>query len=404
MEWSMDDALQLIEQYRVHPELWNRAYPKYKDKLCRFRAWSNIAEAFGCSKAEVERKMNVLLTQYRREKHKLLMKLYEGITPGPSKWYAFKRFEFLEGGGGADASLSMGVSRRKSRDMKYFNTMGLGLPLLIANSQSLTGWNGGGPFSPPNDRKNLCPIPIGFPNVQNTSDLLNSRNNPFNHTQTQKNENTTETIEIDEKDDDERQTTPAATASRDTTSAASVGGGGGGAGNFSAQQDNDEELEIKQEMSDFAHHPPLGRSDSHRSYNSSPDDNRTENDDFAQDLRVSAAAQGIDFSRYTLARGLLQQSERYDTNCSPPPPPLPTMSSRKQQTNQMHSNAQQQSGMTTSGNGNEQDDCDYVGSNVSIKLRSMERTQRIIAEKLISEVLFYGQIAELEKTAKIQPK
>ncbi|XP_055836988.1 uncharacterized protein LOC129905538 isoform X2 [Episyrphus balteatus] len=273
--------------------------------------------------------------------------------------------------------------------------MGLGLPLLIANSQSLTGWNGGGPFSPPNDRKVLCPMPIGFPNVQNSSDILNSRNNPFN--QNQKTETTTaaaaeETIEIDEKDDEHQNQTTSSAASSNATPAA--------ANNFSAQQDN-EELAIKQEMSDFSHHPPLGRSDSHRSFdNSSPDDNRTENDEFAQDLRVSAAAQGIDFSRYSLARGLLQQSERYDSNCSPPPP-LPR---KHHQTNQMHSNAQQQSAMATSGNSNEQDDCDYVGSNVSIKLRSMERTQRIIAEKLISEVLFYGQIAELEKTAKIQPK
>ncbi|XP_017486127.1 PREDICTED: uncharacterized protein LOC108374652 isoform X2 [Rhagoletis zephyria] len=101
MEWTNDDALELIEQYRIHTELWNRADPKYKDKLCRFRAWSEIADRFGCSKAEVERKMNVLLTQYRREKHKMLVKLYQGIQPNPSKWYAFKRFDFMEAGGGA---------------------------------------------------------------------------------------------------------------------------------------------------------------------------------------------------------------------------------------------------------------------------------------------------------------
>lgn len=100
MEWTNDDALELIEQYRSHTELWNRADPKYKDKLCRFRAWSEIADRFGCSKAEVERKMNVLLTQYRREKHKMLVKLYQGIQPNPSKWYAFKRFDFMEAGGG----------------------------------------------------------------------------------------------------------------------------------------------------------------------------------------------------------------------------------------------------------------------------------------------------------------
>ncbi|XP_075153143.1 uncharacterized protein LOC142226809 [Haematobia irritans] len=105
MEWTNDDALELIEQYRSHTELWNRADPKYKDKLCRFRAWSEIAERFGCSKAEVERKMNVLLTQYRREKHKMLVKLYQGIQPNPSKWYAFKRFDFMEAGGGSASAM-----------------------------------------------------------------------------------------------------------------------------------------------------------------------------------------------------------------------------------------------------------------------------------------------------------
>ncbi|XP_013114345.1 uncharacterized protein LOC106092126 [Stomoxys calcitrans] len=106
MEWTNDDALELIEQYRSHTELWNRADPKYKDKLCRFRAWSEIAERFGCSKAEVERKMNVLLTQYRREKHKMLVKLYQGIQPNPSKWYAFKRFDFMEAGGGSASAMA----------------------------------------------------------------------------------------------------------------------------------------------------------------------------------------------------------------------------------------------------------------------------------------------------------
>ncbi|XP_034472301.1 uncharacterized protein LOC117780042 [Drosophila innubila] len=105
MEWTNDDALELIEQYRCHTELWNRADPKYKDKLCRFRAWSEIAERFGCSKAEVERKMNVLLTQYRREKHKMFVKIYQGIQPNPSKWYAFKRFDFMEAGGGSLSGL-----------------------------------------------------------------------------------------------------------------------------------------------------------------------------------------------------------------------------------------------------------------------------------------------------------
>lgn len=133
MEWTNDDALELIEQYRSHTELWNRADPKYKDKLCRFRAWSEIADRFGCSKAEVERKMNVLLTQYRREKHKMLVKLYQGIQPNPSKWYAFKRFDFMEGGGvvGGIGGLS-GIGAVSGSSLSSFSS------LMVANNAEAT--------------------------------------------------------------------------------------------------------------------------------------------------------------------------------------------------------------------------------------------------------------------------
>uniref|UniRef100_A0A1B0A415 MADF domain-containing protein n=1 Tax=Glossina pallidipes TaxID=7398 RepID=A0A1B0A415_GLOPL len=102
MEWTNDDALELIEQYRSHTELWNRADPKYKDKLCRFRAWSEIAERFGCSKAEVERKMNVLLTQYRREKHKMPYMKVESREwhANPSIQYAM--YKMIRGGWSED--------------------------------------------------------------------------------------------------------------------------------------------------------------------------------------------------------------------------------------------------------------------------------------------------------------
>lgn len=152
MEWTNDDALELIEQYRCHTELWNRADPKYKDKLCRFRAWSEIAERFGCSKAEVERKMNVLLTQYRREKHKMFVKIYQGIQPNPSKWYAFKRFDFMEAGGGSlsglPASAALGGSGSSSSASTAHNGLnGLAAAAVAAaayeNSTIAAAANGG---------------------------------------------------------------------------------------------------------------------------------------------------------------------------------------------------------------------------------------------------------------------
>nr|CAD7409742.1 unnamed protein product [Timema poppensis] len=47
----------------------------------------------------------------------------------------------------------------------------------------------------------------------------------------------------------------------------------------------------------------------------------------------------------------------------------------------------------------EEDVFDHVGKNVAAKLRGMDRTQRIIAEKLISDVLYSGQLDLLSKDA-----
>ncbi|XP_037823884.1 trinucleotide repeat-containing gene 6C protein [Lucilia sericata] len=614
MEWTNDDALELIEQYRSHTELWNRADPKYKDKLCRFRAWSEIAERFGCSKAEVERKMNVLLTQYRREKHKMLVKLYQGIQPNPSKWYAFKRFDFMEAGGGSASALAAGIAgggggvaggggginvslncsgssnsgittnghhhhhaaaaaaaaalnglaaagydtstaaaaapttshhrRMKSKEMKYFGAMGLNLPMLLANSQPLETWNPVGQFSPPpiseRNHQLRVPLPMPFSNTPqselNTSGTSSgggggvigsgprslfggSSNSDFTGSP-QKPMDTTD-IENDEgKEHDtkcERTTpsnlhdtsvtsndgrlstgpngTPGAVGSENGTCPGDVGsggmssgGGGGGTGRrsdgtsgteagsspipntntFEAHKQRHlipggavssgsrghDDLDIKQELLEnyfHAPHPPAPP-DSHRSY-SSTDENRhgaESADDFAQDLRVSAAAaaaaKGLDFSRFVLPPSLRRSTESIDEKFTPlnmrklNPTSASSSQAGQMLMNSLLSNESMSEDNTSisgriksgslSGNPNgmsgsqdasssaaaaaaaaaiyaeslNKDDCDFIGSNVSVKLRAMDRTQRIIAEKLISEVLFYGQFNELERSARIQPK
>lgn len=37
-------------------------------------------------------------------------------------------------------------------------------------------------------------------------------------------------------------------------------------------------------------------------------------------------------------------------------------------------------------------ECNIIGSLVAVKLRSMQKEQKLIAEKLISEILFQGQM------------
>lgn len=38
------------------------------------------------------------------------------------------------------------------------------------------------------------------------------------------------------------------------------------------------------------------------------------------------------------------------------------------------------------------EECNIIGNLVAVKLRSMEKGQKLIAEKLISEILFQGQM------------
>lgn len=365
--------------------------------------------------------------------------------------------------------------------------MGLNLPMLIANSQTLDTWNTVGQFSPPIGERNhlRVPLPMPFSASQNdssyanaaTRSLFGSSNSDLTSSSPQKPMDTTD---IDEKD--EKPERPALESTTDDCNAAETAststeraaeGGSSPIPNTNTREahknqqrqrgesrDHDD-LDIKQELVDFFHvpHPPAP-SGSTRSYSSTEDNHRLggigsvggiDSEDFAQDLRVSAAAaaaaaaKGIDFSQFVLPpRNLRRSSDSLDEKYSP-------LNMRKLAgstgggggggggnlaAGQMLMNSlmssESASDDNASGRGGKngsqdaaatsssaaaaaaaaalyaeslnRDDCDFIGSNVSLKLRSMDRTQRIIAEKLISEVLFYGQFSELERSARIQPK
>ncbi|XP_017483388.1 PREDICTED: uncharacterized protein LOC108372251 [Rhagoletis zephyria] len=373
--------------------------------------------------------------------------------------------------------------------------MGISLPMLIANTASLDTWNTVGQFSPPisSDRNQLrVPLPMSFPSSQSelnasssaTRSLFGGSSNSDMTASPQKPMDTSDIEEREEMLTKRERATPssvhnasaggdsgavggssagggAASGSNNSGSGlarnrSSVGGGGaverieGGSSpipNTNTMEMHEkrrrtthdqEELDIKRELVDYFHAPhPPAPPDSHRSY-SSTDDNRlggVDPDDFAQDLRVSAAAaKGLDFSQFVLPRNLRRSSESIDEKFAPlNMRKLNSASTSAASAGQMLMNSllsneslSEETGTTASGrikSGSQEastsaaaaaaalyaeslnkDDCDFIGSNVTLKLRSMDRTQRIIAEKLISEVLFYGQFNELERSAHIQPK
>ncbi|XP_047104849.1 uncharacterized protein LOC124743995 [Schistocerca piceifrons] len=97
MEWSNDLSLQLIEAYRDRPVLWDVSHNYYKLANRRNEAWAEIAKLFNCDVMEVKKKMNSLLSSFRRERQK------EGLRrsgTGPeevyhSTWFAFNSLKFL---------------------------------------------------------------------------------------------------------------------------------------------------------------------------------------------------------------------------------------------------------------------------------------------------------------------
>ncbi|KAI8041945.1 hypothetical protein M5D96_003241 [Drosophila gunungcola] len=466
MEWTNDDALELIEQYRCHTELWNRADPKYKDKLCRFRAWSEIAERFGCSKAEVERKMNVLLTQYRREKHKMFVKIYQGIQPNPSKWYAFKRFDFMEAGGGslsgggsggsgvntsvgnlvpnpvsssAAAAAHNGLNglaaaavaaaayesgtiaaagnggapptgpgggvpgsqpamqhrRIKTKELKYFGAMGLNIPMLIASSQTLDSWNTAGQYSPPISgsggggserggsgggvvgggapaQQLRVPLPMSYHGGAGSSSS-DFQQSPLKTMDTSDNEDNNNTKE-------------------DVAAAAALGQLAAKVERRSpVLVDMAQDLRVAQAKANFGAFvlPPRG-SDA-----STP----------AMPLNMRKLT-GAGSAGHMLMNSLLGSRESMSDGEEPDPDNDEATESAASP-GHIKSSVSAQAAVAASAFYAEslnRDDCDFIGSNVSLKLRTMDRTQRIIAEKLISEVLYYGQFNELERSARIQPK
>ncbi|XP_066263077.1 transcription factor Adf-1-like [Euwallacea similis] len=98
MEWTREKCLQLIDEYEKHPVLWNPTHGSYYNKIQKNDNWTVIAEVIGCTHEEVKKKMESILSSFRREKAK--GKKSVGTGKGRqevyvSKWFAFPRMAFL---------------------------------------------------------------------------------------------------------------------------------------------------------------------------------------------------------------------------------------------------------------------------------------------------------------------
>ena len=97
--WTPDTILQLIQLYRSRPVLWDHSHPDVKKNELKHAAWVEIAQIM--NRSDVEKKMNILIVQFRREMKKLRdwhEKFQKGETNKTlkSKWFAFEAMHFLK--------------------------------------------------------------------------------------------------------------------------------------------------------------------------------------------------------------------------------------------------------------------------------------------------------------------
>jgi len=93
--WSDSRILSFIEMYRSHPVLWDIRLNEHKDKTKRRAALMELAEHFGVTKEEVERKIKNLLSHYSRELKKVELGMACPEFRYRSKWFCFASMQFL---------------------------------------------------------------------------------------------------------------------------------------------------------------------------------------------------------------------------------------------------------------------------------------------------------------------
>lgn len=86
--------LQLIDEYKNRPILWDRDHKHFRNGDRKMKAWADMAAVFNLRETwEVKKKMNSLLASYRRERHKIRAKTTKPGENIVSTWFGFKALD-----------------------------------------------------------------------------------------------------------------------------------------------------------------------------------------------------------------------------------------------------------------------------------------------------------------------
>jgi hypothetical protein len=90
MSWTRERCLVLIDEYEKKEELWNPQHGYYYDKLRKHDAWVEIGRALDVSAEEAKKKVESLLSSFRREKAKGT----KSVGTGTGKYYLLKETNY----------------------------------------------------------------------------------------------------------------------------------------------------------------------------------------------------------------------------------------------------------------------------------------------------------------------
>ena len=79
--WTSENTLKLIEDLHSLPCLWDVQSTKYKNRNKKVYACDTLATKYGIRAIEVEKKIQTLKTQFRRERKKLVDSKTSGSSP-----------------------------------------------------------------------------------------------------------------------------------------------------------------------------------------------------------------------------------------------------------------------------------------------------------------------------------
>jgi hypothetical protein len=93
--WTSENTLKLIKDLHSLPCLWYVQSAEYKNRNKKVDAYDTLASKYSVTVMQVEKKIQALKTQFRREHRKLVVSKRSESSPKKAAWFGYEPLLFL---------------------------------------------------------------------------------------------------------------------------------------------------------------------------------------------------------------------------------------------------------------------------------------------------------------------